>query len=211
MMTGGASRRTFLGHVALTAAASAVVPAFGFLESRGWLEAAQASAPDLIHDTFNGLFAFVVPGPDGYSIAQGVSTLEPGGVDVGAVDVFIATLDASTPFVPGFSATVAAALNGLAQLVNPAAAGAFISPFARLSYAEKVAVFQIMDATDSLKLLGSLIPLFVAFFCYSEAGAFDPATRTVQGEAAGWRLSNYTGTSDGRAEFKGYFTDRRNR
>jgi len=44
--------------------------------------------------------------------------VEPGGVDAGAVDVPIATLDESTPFVPSFSGTVAAVLNGLAQVVN---------------------------------------------------------------------------------------------
>lgn len=201
----GVSRRSFLGSAVFLAVTSAFLPARTFLGSRGWLEAAQSAAPDLVHDTFNGLLAFVVPGPDSYSIAQGVSTREPGGVDAGVVDILIATIDQSTPFVPSFSGTVAAVLNGLAQSVNPAAGGTFESPFARLSFAEKAVVFQIMDATDSLKLLGGLLPLFVAFFCYSEAGAFDPVTRSLTGRPVGWKLSRYQGVSDGRDEFVGYF------
>jgi hypothetical protein len=203
------SRRRFVGGALLATAASVVLPAHGFLDSRGWLEAAQSPPPDLLHDTFNGLFAFVVPGPDAYSVAQGMSTTDLGGVDSGAVDHFIATLDQSTPFVPGFSATVATVLNGLAQVVNASPQGPFTSPFARLSSVEKSYVFQIIDATDSLKLLGGLLPLFVAFFTYSEAGAFDPVTRSLTGQPVGWRISGYQGVSDGRDEFLGYFRNRR--
>ena len=203
------SRRSFMGSGLAAAAASAILQGQSFLGSRGWLDAAQLAPPDLVHDTMNALFAFVVPGSDRYSVAQGVSTAERGGVDSGAIDAFITTLDASTPYVPSFSATVGGALNGLAQAVNPFASGAFESPFANLSFAEKTVVFQFMDATDQLKLLGSLLPLFVAFFCYSEAGAFDPATRSLTGRPLGWRLSNYQGVSDGRDEFIGYFRNRR--
>src|SRR5205823_179264 len=165
----GRSRRSFLGSALCVGAAAAIIQAQGFLAGRGWLEIAQAATPDLAHDTFNGLLAFVVPGSDAYSVAQGVSTAEPGGVDAGAIDVLIATVDESTPFVPSFSTQVAAIMNGLALTVNPAAGGAFISPFAKLSFAEKVAVFQIMDATDVLKPLGGILPSFIALFCYSEA------------------------------------------
>jgi hypothetical protein len=208
-MTTGISRRSFIGSGLAAAAASAVLQGHSFLGSRGWLDAAQLSPPDLVHDTFNGLFAFVVPGTDPYSVAQGMSTTEPGGVDSGAVDAFIATVDASMSFDPSFSATVAGALNGLSQLVHPGISGGFVSPFANLSFAEKAAVFQIMDGTDALKLLGGLLPLFVAFFTYSEAGSLDPATRTLAGRPLGWRLSNYQGVSDGRNEFIGYFRGRR--
>ncbi len=175
------------------------------MDSRGWLASAQAAEPDLTRDTFNGLLAFVVPGSDPYSIAQGVSTPGPGGVDAGAADVLIATVDESTPFIPSFSSQVAAILNGLALTVNSAPGGSFISPFADLSFAEKVGVFEIMDATDSLVLLGGILPPFVAFFCYSDAGTFDPATRSLTGEPLGWQLSSYQGVADGRAEFLGYF------
>jgi hypothetical protein len=205
---GRVSRRSFLGNVALVAAASAILQARNFLGTRGWLEAAQSTIPDLVHDTFNGLLAFVVPGPDEYSLSQGVSTAEPGGIDANGANVLIATLDESMPFAPQFSATVATVLNGLAQAVNPSAAGPFSSPFARLSFAEKAAVFQIMDATESLKPLAGVLPALVAAFSYSEAGVFDPATRSLTGPPIGWQISDYQGVADGRDEFFGYFGKR---
>ncbi len=182
-----------------------LIQASGLLGVKGWLSDARAATADLTVDTFNGLLAFVVPGSDPYSTAQGVSTPELGGVSVGAIDVLIATVDESTPFVPSFSAQVAAILNGLALAVNPAASGPFVAPFANLSFAAKVGVFQIMDGTAALQSLAGVLPPFVAFFAYSEAGAFDPVTRTLTGPPLGWTLSQYQGVSDGRAEFLGYF------
>jgi hypothetical protein len=197
------SRRGFLAGSLGATAIAALIQAQPFVKGRGWLDAAQA-APDLTHDTFNGLFAFILPGSDAYSIAQGVSTTDLGGVDAGVTDVFIATVDESTPFVPSFSAQVAAILNGLATNVNPGGGGTLASPFANLSFAQKAAVFQLMDATPALELLGGLLPLFVAFFCYSEAGTFDPATRSLTGRPLGWTLCNYQGVADGRDELLGY-------
>lgn len=205
------SRRGFLGHFLTAGLAGAVVHAHGFVAGRGWLEGLEAAPLDLVHDTFNGLLAFVVPGSDSYSATQGLLTPEAGGVDVGAIDVLMATLDGSTPFLPQFSTIVAATLNGLAQAVNPSATSPFLSPFANLSFPEKVGVFQIMDGNDSLKALAGVLPAFVAFFCYSEAGAFDPATRALTAEPLGWRLSRYQGVADGRNEFLGYFPEHHNR
>jgi hypothetical protein len=107
------SRRGFLGNMLLLSAAMVLTRATDLLTSRGWAQAAEIATPDLIHDTFNGLLAFIVPGPDDYSVAQGVSTVEPGGVDEGVTDILIATLDETTPFLPQFSATVAGILNGI--------------------------------------------------------------------------------------------------
>jgi hypothetical protein len=202
-MTVQSSRRSFLGNAFSAAATAALIQAQPFLKSRGWLDAAQA-APDLTHDTFNGLLAFVLPGSDAYSIAQGVSTADEGGVDVGVTDVLIGTIDQSTPFNPNFSTQVAAILNGLATSVNPGGGGPLVSPFANLSFAQKAAVFQIMDGTPALELFGGLLPLFVAFFCYSEAGVFNPATRSLTGEPLGWTLCSYQGVADGRDELLGY-------
>ena len=175
-----------------------------FLRSPAWFEGVAAQSTDLIHDTFNGLLAFVVPGTDAHSIHQGVHTPDPGGVDAGALSALIDTIDRSTPFVPQFSSHVAALLNALAQAVNPAAGGDFPSPWARLSFAEKAAVFQIMDANDGLKVLAGVLPGFVAFFVYSEAGAFDPVTRSLSATPLGWTLSHYQGVADGRDELRGY-------
>jgi hypothetical protein len=194
--------------MALASAAVSLMRAPEFLRSGGWLEAAHAAGADLLHDTYNGLLAFVVPGHDAYSVAQGVSTEEPGGVDAGATDALIATIDGSTPFVPNFSAVVAMILNNLAEAVHPGVTGAFDSPFANLSYPEKAAVFRVMDNHDAFKVLAGVLPGFVAFFVYSEAGTFDPATRSLTGTPLGWTLSNYEGVSDGRDEFRGYLRRR---
>jgi hypothetical protein len=199
-----ASRRTFLQGALWAGAAAALMKARAFQDG-AWLQSAQAATADLTHDTYNGLLAFIIPGPDAYSVRQGVSTPEPGAVDAGLLDVFIATVDESTPFVPSFSAQVAAILNSVALSVSPAPVASFVSPFAELSFAEKAAVFQIMDGTESLALLGGLLPLFVAFFGYSEAGAFDPTTRTLKRKPLGWTLSHYSGAADGRDELLGYF------
>src|SRR5882724_10651890 len=114
----GVSRRGFLGNMALLSAAATLARATDLLTSRGWTQAAEVATPDLLHDTFNGLLAFIVPGPDDYSVAPGVSTVEPGGVDIGVTDILLATLDETTPFLPQFSATVAGILNGIALVVN---------------------------------------------------------------------------------------------
>jgi len=201
---GRVSRRGFVGQVFAATLAAALVQARGFVAGRPSYEELLGSPLDIVHDTFNGLLAFVVPGRDAYSTHQGVTTPEPGGVEIAPVPVLAATLDGTT-FLPNFSAIVAATLNGLAQTIDPAAVAPFQSPFANLPFAGKAAVFQIMDATDPLKPLAGVLPAFVAFFCYSESGVFDVATRTIAGEPPGWRLSAYQGVADGRDEFLGYF------
>ncbi len=143
-----------------------------------------AAETEVLRDTYNALVAFVVPGRDAYSWAQGDCSPTQGGVNMGITDELIATLDDATAFVPQFSATVADVLNELALVVAPRAAGAFfVSPFANLSFTQKAAVFRIMDDTDSLRLLAGILPPFVAFFCYPEASAFDPATRSLTASA----------------------------
>jgi hypothetical protein len=165
----------------------------------------EAQQSELVRDTLNGVLAFVVPGPDPYSIAQGASTPEPGGVDAAVLDKLIQTLDLSAPFLPQFSAQVAGILNNVAQAVNPAASGPFPSPFARLSFREKVAVLQIMDATEPLKFLAGVLPAIVAYLCYSDASRFDPSTQSLP---IGWTISNYSGMAHGRDDFRGYFEGR---
>ena len=197
------SRRVFIGQMALASAAAALVRAPELLGG-GWLARADAAAADVLHDTFNGLMAFVVPGRDEHSIQQGVVSDTPGGVEAGGVDGLIATIDESTPYFPNFSAAIAEILNGTALAVNPGAAGPFVSPFARLSSPEKAAVFQYMDATDPFTVLSGVLPAFVAFFVYSEAGTFDPITRSLTGVPVGWTISDYQGVADGRDEFLGY-------
>ena len=208
------SRRSFLRHAGLAAAAMALLQAPEVLSGRGWIQPVYAAKPDLVHDTFNGLLAFVVPGSDRYSGQQGVTTEEPGGVDAGITDVLIASMDQAAPFVPNFSVQVAGILNNVAQAVNPSASGRFSAPFANLSFPEKVKVFAFLEGGVIPELrpfapLVGVLPQFVAFLVYSEAGVFDPKKRTLTGTPLGWTLSKYEGVADGRDEFEGYYQDRR--
>lgn len=172
----------------------------------------RAGAPlDMVRDTLSGLIAFVVPGPDPYSIAQGMSTTEAGGLDAGILDILISALNQSLPSPPGAppaAAAMADALNQIANQVNPSAAGPFASPFARLSFPDKASVFQVIESNAQTRALAGVLPL-IAFLVYSEAPVFDPQKRTLRGQPPGWRLSSYTGVADACAEFMGYYQNRR--
>jgi len=143
------------------------------------LEGADAASADVLHETYNALLAFVVPGRDEYSIQQGLTTREPGGVEAGATDALIATIDGAAAYTPNFAGLVAAILNNVALGVNRAASGPFTSPFARLSAQEKAWVFQFMDTDDALAMISGVLPGLVAFFACSEPDALEPAARSV--------------------------------
>jgi hypothetical protein len=210
------SRRDLLRNTGMLAAAAALAEAPGLFEGRGWGTAAAADPVDLVTDTFNGLVAFIVPGPDDYSMHQGVSTPEPGGIAAAATPGTIFALGfiqlAPPPFAT-FSQLVAFVLNNVAEAIHGGVpAGPFGSSFANLTFAEKVTVFAVLEAglvDPALISLAGALPFFVAFIAYSELGVFNPATRTLVGQPVGWTLSSYDGVADGRADFKGYFQNRR--
>ena len=201
-MTKRVSRRGFVGHVMFAGAAAALIQSPDFLGRRAGV--AHAASADILHETYNALLAFVVPGRDEYSIQQRDVTDDAGGVEAGGVDALIATIDESTPYFPNFSSVIATILNDTSMAVNPFATGPFGAAFARLSSPEKAAVFQYLDSNDATKVLAGVLPAFVAFFVYSEAGSFDPITRSLTGAPVGWVISNYSGVADGRDEFLGY-------
>jgi hypothetical protein len=202
------SRRHFL-QSALAAAAMLLVQELKAYPETAILPTSAAPTVDLVHDTLNGLSAFVVPGPDAYSVAQGVSTPEPGAIAALTTEIFIPILDGSVPFVPNFSAVVAGLLNQTALAVNPTPAGPFDSPFANLSFNQKAVVFQFLDATPATSPLAGVLPAFAAYICYSEASVLNRATHTISGQPIGWSLSNYEGVTDGFDELRGYFENRR--
>lgn len=209
------SRRRFLGYSMIASCAAAMGPVADFLTDRGWTKTASAQVPDpliLIRDTMHGLVAFVVPGPDEYSIHQGVSTVEPGGIDANIVDVLIESIDGMQPPPPPFPSTslmVATLLNNIALAINPSPSGSFPSAFARLSFNEKVQVFFYMESDPSLRTLAILLPVFVGFISFSEAGVFDPVTRTLTGQPIGWTLASGYEFAHGHDEFIGYYKNRR--
>jgi hypothetical protein len=92
-------RRAFLLRTGVIGAAIALVDVPALVEARP----AGAAAPSLSDlapifdalslDTMNGLVAFVVPGLDAYSIAQGASDVTPGGVTADGAAFMLNALD----------------------------------------------------------------------------------------------------------------------
>jgi hypothetical protein len=85
------SRREVVTQLGLLALALTSLPSV--LKQAGFLDDALAATPDVVSETFNGVVAFVVPGSDAYSVVQGQSTPEPGGIDAGATPALIAGLN----------------------------------------------------------------------------------------------------------------------
>lgn len=220
-------RRQFLIRSGLLGAGAALAQLPGILRARGWLDVAAAQDADLVRDTINGLVAFMVPGPDEYSVAQGESTKEPGGIEARATDAVIETLDSYLPAsaigegdqsIP-LSGAVANFLNATAAQVNPAAAsGPFPSHFSRLTFAEKAAVFESIEGTvgtdptsQNIRFVGGILPGLVAFVSYTEYGVFNPETKALDGRPVGWTLTGYqpNGPVEGWDEFRGYWKGRK--
>ena len=173
----------------------------------GWLDDAYAATSPAVRQAFEGLVAYVVPGPDRYSRQQGQRSRTPGGVAAGGADVLIGTLDQFIVSRPPFSVTVAAFLDGLA----PQRRGPFRSRFANLTFRQKRAVLDAMvgSSEEAIRFLGGNLPGLAAFACYSEGNAFDRRRRGLRRRPVGWRISSYDGMAEGRAELEGYFRGRR--
>lgn len=211
----GVSRRELLRRATVLAASAAVLEHLpGALRVQGWLDDAYAATPNVVTQTMNGLVAFVVPGRDRYSRAQGTKSKTAGGIEAGTTPVLIRTLDRLLPSALPLSATAATILNEVAATVKPASRrGRFVSPFANLSFAEKAKVFQTLEALDtesagSIRFLAGNMPGLVAFLAYSEAGSFDRKRKRLRRRPLGWRLARYGGAGDGRKELKGYWQGR---
>jgi len=284
----GHSRREFLIRAGVIGAAMVFIDVgdlvFASTPAEGAALSPVALGPlfdALARDTISGLVAFVVPGPDAYSVAQGVSDTAPGGLAADGVGFMLNALDNFFPVpqeplrllaqslvtgingnlpnnvpllteLPGLaeqldlalavilspadnlplSLPVALLLNFLATLVNPAAVhGTFISPFARLDFAEKTKAFALLEGEAStvaalldnnlpeplkdtlsglLEFLGGALVEFAAFGSFSEFGVFDPTTKALVGTPVGWQLSQYMASApnqrpvEGWDEFKGY-------
>jgi hypothetical protein len=212
----GVSRRELLERMSALVAGAAVLDRLPHaLRLQGWLEEAYAAGPNVVQQTMNGLVAFVVPGRDRYSRAQGTKSRTPGGIEAGATPALTRTLDRFLPGPLPLSSTAATILNEFATHVAPASVrGTFASPFANLSYGQKARVFQAVEALQaesagSIQFLVGNLPDLVAFLAYSEAGVYDARRRRLRRRPLGWRLTHYTGVADGRKEFKGYWQGRK--
>ncbi|MBZ5557976.1 MAG: hypothetical protein LAO77_11945 [Acidobacteriia bacterium] len=205
------TRRDFVARAVAAIGGLAAVPPI--LERLGLLDQALKATPDLTHDTINGLGAFLIPGPDAYSVAQGVTAPDPGAIGFGATDAYIHALNYDFLFLPTLADSVAALLNDVALTVNPSSAtGVFQSAFANLSFADKAKVFETLDGDsqyDDLRNLISIVPGLLVFVAFSEAPVWDRATRTLTGMPGAWTLAGYPGPAEGRDEFIGYYENRR--
>lgn len=135
--------------------------------------------------------------------------------------------DATIPLSP----VVALLLNLEAVRADPRSlSGPFLSPFARLSFAGKAEVFELLEGPDPtlvevldrglpeplkrsasglLRFLAGALLELSALGGYSEWAVFDPATRKVRSRPVGWQVSGYTPSIDGWPEYRGYYQGRR--
>ena len=234
------SRRTFLSHAGVLGSAAVLAQVPGLLRLRGWSDPAYAQQTDLVRDTLNALVSFIVPGGDAYSKAQGNWTKQRGALAARTTDALIASLDEFLPAPDGpgvandetmpLSGAIANLLNVIALQVNPGAAnGTFVSPFARLSFAEKVAVFEALEAdsgapdaelpqpfteaTGNFAFVAGILPGFVAFLAYGEWHVFDASRKRLRRRPVGWDLADYQPgrivPAEGWNELRGYYQGRR--
>lgn len=151
--------------------------------------------------------------------------------ELATLDKALATVLQGDATIP-LSLPIAALLNLLATQVNPAAVnGPFVSPFARLTYAEKARAFALLEDANSdlvavldvrlpeplkgsvsglLKFVGGALIEFATFGSYSEYAVFDAKTKQLTGRPVGWRLTGYQpdGPVEGWDEFIGYYQGR---
>jgi hypothetical protein len=137
--------------------------------------------------------------------------------------------DEAVPLAP----VVALLVNLVAVQVNPlAVVGPFLSPFARLPFADKARVFKLLEGADAdlvrvldgalpeplrgsgsglLKFVGGAVLEFAAFGAFCEWAVLDPETRELRARPVGWRLTGYQpdGPVEGWDDFKGYYQDRK--
>jgi hypothetical protein len=187
---------------------------------------------------------FFVPLPDGFARAL-VSGLRAGAGDTGfpvpqellgpvlelagQVDDEIVSMLAGDDAIP-LSLVFAMTMNFFATRVNPLAVnGGFLSPFARLSWAEKAAAWEMFEQADPdlvaaidsalpepatetvsgvLRFAAGALVEFGGFGTYGEYSTFDPVARKLTAEPVGHRISAYTPASAGWDELKGYWKGR---
>lgn len=131
------------------------------------------------------------------------------------------------------SLPVALLLNYVATVVSPASMqGAFLSPFARLSFANKARAMALLEtahpqllaivdaqlpqplkasASGLLAFLGGALYEFAAFGSMGESRKLDPVTKTLTGRPVGWQLTGYLPDNqpgDGWNDLIGYYQNR---
>jgi hypothetical protein len=192
MRAGEVSRRSFFRQAGSLGLDAALAELPAVLKARGL----RGASDQVTNDTFAALAAFVLPGDDAYSLAQEQTFPGPGAVAAGTGTTLVESLDAyqepAGRRALRASAGLAALLNHLASVVAPRAKrGDFASPFARLSHAEKAAVFRCFEsdralAATEVRFVGRILPGLTAFVAFSaEEGVYDREQRAFAGRAVG--------------------------
>ena len=130
------------------------------------------------------------------------------------------------------SAAIANLLDVMALRLNPLAiapltpGGVSVSAFSHLWFAQKAQVFQELEslhlpdnelpepftqASGNVSFLFGILPAFTGFLVGNEAGAYEPATRSLTSRPVSWQISGYqpNGPVEGWNELKGYYRGRR--
>lgn len=186
-----------------------------------WPRPAAAALPGATEETLLALIAFILPGDDPYSVAQGHDAPGPGGVASGALRPVVELLDGylslAAPGIGGravpLTDALAAMLNRHAAAVDPAAAlGRFRSPYANLSWEAKGEVFRRVEEDEdvnarleAMQYVAAVLIGVTAAFSASEQGVFDRLSRSVSSRPVGWKISGYAGPAEGYAEYSGYY------
>ncbi|MFI6518980.1 hypothetical protein ACIBF1_25715 [Spirillospora sp. NPDC050679] len=200
--------------------------------------AIEARVPDFLVDALDRYLPFpdLLAVPLTRALAQGTGRLGlpvPAGRPAPAerrVDQGLRRLLADDATIP-LAGVVALLLNLQAVRVDPASlAGPFAAPFARLTYARKARVFELLEGPDPalvemldgrlpeplrgtvsglLRFLGGTLLELSALGAYSEWAVFDPATKKLKGRPVGWQVSRYTPSADGWDEYRGYYQGRK--
>jgi hypothetical protein len=202
--------------------------------------AIEAGATDFIINSLDNFVPFPdeLAQPIGAALVTGLadSGIELPGLDVlpvqlHSLDKALAAYLDSDEALP-LSLPIAGLLNLMATQVNPLAVnGPHLSPFARLSYAEKAQAFELIEKTDAdlvalldvhfpeplkdsvsglLKFVGGALIEFATFGAYGESAVYDKVRRTLRKRPVGWTATGYQpdGPVEGWDDFIGYYQGR---
>lgn len=192
-----------------TAVSAGVAALPEWLARRGWWSPAYATDADVVLDTYNGLAGMVWPGNDARSVAQREWNDRPAAMAAHVGRHLIMALDGIVPQPATdpragddavlLSGLIASAVNSVALQVNPAVMGAFLSPFSRLSFADKVTVWGVLEeevrrvrgpdptaGVAVLRYVVGLLPALAGSFACPQSDVFDPATGSLTRRPEGW-------------------------
>jgi hypothetical protein len=202
--------------------------------------AIEAGATDFIINSLDNFVPFPdeIAQPIGAALVTGLadSGIALPGLDIlpvrlHSLDQALAAYLQSDEALP-LSFPIAGLLNLMATQVNPLAVnGPHLSPFARLSYAEKAKAFELIERTDAdlvalldvqfpeplkasvsglLKFVGGALIEFATFGAYGESAVYDKVSRTLRKRPVGWKQTGYQpdGPVEGWDDFIGYYQGR---